>query len=874
MMDKLTRSFSISIPVLLFLFSFTFVFTQTGEEGLVIGKAGYFEMPGLNVLVYNNTFPEGHQGGVEIIQHGNRVATNGELRLSPSPGQWQPIPKLGVGYEARGVSPQEVGLTSRVVDSLNNEVRMPCSYPDSSRSRQGFNPIIYPDLQLKYEVKVKAEGKSFTITVDLEEPIPDEWVGRVGYNLELFPGDLYGKTYFMDNTGGIFPRQANGPTYFNNKNEAEAVPLAEGNKLVVAPESDLHRMIIESPRAKIKLLDGSLKHNNGWFTLRSLIPAGAAKGAVQWKISPNVIPGWMDKPVVHVSQVGYHPGQSKIAFIELDKRDENLLNASLMKLESSGDYKVIKEGKPEIWGQYLRYQYAEFDFSEITEEGMYVVKYGDFETNVFSINKDVYKRHVWQPTLEYFLPVQMCHMRVNQKYRVWHGACHLDDALMAPLNVRHFDGYNNEAETSTLTEYNPLEPVPGLNIGGWHDAGDYDIRVESQAQTVLALAYAYEEFGVDYDETFIDQENRHVEIHQPDGKPDILQQVEHGVLSILSGYRQFGKLYRGIIVPTLRQYVHLGDAATQTDNKVFSDKEMQAKAAEFDELWYKKVANRYSNIFDPELNNDEVEAVIPELDDRLVFMETNPGRQLFGASALAVAARVLKDYDPELSKECLAAAEDLWQKNKDGEGRFMEMQKMQILVELIRTTGKDEYKNALCGFASLVRKGFGWFGWSLGGILDQIECTEFKDSVNAAAVAYKSEFNKILEESPFGSTLAHTEYIAYRQYFLYKYWPDLYPAEYMFSIVNYLLGCRPGNTTNSLVSGVGVNSPTIAYGTNRADWSYIPGGTFWNAVNLVSPDFAEDKVWPFLWQEREYIITTPCYYMFSVLAADKILNEK
>ena len=140
---------------MLFIFTaINFAFSQNEQKGLVIGASGYFEMPGLNVLVYNNTFAEGHQGGVEIIQHDNRVATNGEIRLSPSPGQWQPIPQLGVGYEARGVSPQDVGLKSRVVDKENNEISMPCSYPDSSRSRRGFNPIIYPDLQIKYTVKV------------------------------------------------------------------------------------------------------------------------------------------------------------------------------------------------------------------------------------------------------------------------------------------------------------------------------------------------------------------------------------------------------------------------------------------------------------------------------------------------------------------------------------------------------------------------------------------------------------------------------------------------------------------------------------------------------------------------------------------------
>lgn len=853
-------------------------FAQSQEQGLVIGKGSYFEMPGLNVLVYNNTFPEGHQGGVEIIQHGNRVATNGELRLSPSPGQWQPIPKLGIGYEARGVSPQGVDLKSRMVDTVDNVISLPCSYPDSSRMRQGFNPIIYPDLKINYTVQVKAQGHSFTITIDLDKPLPAEWVGRVGYNLELFPGDLYGKTYFMDDSCGTFPRQANGPTYLNVEKEAEALPLAIGNKLVVAPESDLLRMVIESPDLKMQLLDGSLKHNNGWFTVRSLIPAGVTKGAIKWTITPHVIPGWVDPPVVHISQVGYHPKQSKTAFIELDKNDISKHNVVLMKLQSDGSHKTIKDQAPEYWGRYLRYEYSKFDFTDVTEEGVYVVKYGDFVTNTFSINDDIYKRHVWQPTLEYFLPVQMCHMRVNQKYRVWHGACHLDDALMAPVNVRHFDGYNNEEESSTLTSYKPLEPVPGLNIGGWHDAGDYDLRVESQAQTVLALVYTYEEFGLDYDQTFIDQKNRHVEIHQPDGKPDILQQIEHGVLAILSGYRSFGQLYRGIIAPSLRQYVHLGDAMTHTDNKVFDDKEMREKAVKYNELWYKKVANRYSAVFDPGMNMDQIELVVPDLDDRLVFMETNPGRQLYGAAALAAASRVLKEYDPELAKECLDVAEKLWKTNKDlvedGQNRRMRGQKMQILVELVLATDKKEYKDAICEFSSTVKRSFGWNGWNLGRVLDKLECPAFKDSVIAGAVDFKTNLDKMMAQSPFNSPMSHTEYMAFQQYYLYKGFPDIFTPKYLFSVINYLLGCRPGNTTNSLVSGVGVNSPTVAYGTNRADWSYIPGGTFWNAVNLVSPDYAEDKVWPFMWQEREYIITAPCYFMFSVLGADKLLNEK
>ena len=856
---------------------FNIGYSQSDDNGgLKIGEGSYFEMPGLNVLVYNNTFTEGHQGGVEIIQHGVRVATNGELRLSPSPGQWQPLPKLGVGYEARGVSPQGVDLEGRVVDKENNVISLPCSYPNESRDRKGFNPIIYPDLKINYEVHVKAEGKTFTVTVDLEKPIPDEWLNRVGYTLELFPGDLYGKTYFMDDSAGIFARQAHGPAYFNETEEAEQVPFAKGKKLVIAPEDDKMRMTIESENSKLQLLDGSFKHNNGWFVVRSLIPAGATKGAVQWKISPNVIPGWIDPPVIHISQVGYHPDQPKTVFIELDKNDQNLQKVTLLKLEEDGRTKVVKEEMPDKWGRYLRYEYATLDFSDVKAQGIYMVKYGDITSNVFTINKGVYKHHVWQPTLEYFLPVQMCHMRVNQKYRVWHGACHMDDALMMPLNIRHFDGYDNLDETSTLCNYKPLEHVPGLNVGGWHDAGDYDLRIESQAQTVIALALTYEEFGLDYDETYIDQKNHLVEIHQPDGKPDILQQVEHGVLTILAGYRSMGQFYRGLIVPSLRQYVHLGDASTHTDNQVCND-ELLKKAAQMDELWYKKVANRYSNIYDPEMNHDETEVVVPGLDDRLVFMETNPNNKLIGAAALATAARVLKNYNPDLAKECLDVAEIVWEKNKDAklsQGRRRSTQKIQTLIELVISTGKQEYKDQLCEMSSEISSGFIWTAPSFGRVLKYIDCQAFKDSVNAAAIASKPMSERMIAQSPFGSRLGGAEYSAFRAYYMHKFWPHLYPAEDLFKFINYLLGCRPGSTTNSLVSGVGVNSPTIAYGSNRADWSYIPGGTFWAAVNLVSPDLAEDKQWPFLWQEREYIITSPCYFMFAVLGADRILEEK
>ena len=65
------------------------------QLALRINALEYLEMPGLNVMLAHDFYPESHQGGVGVIQNGLRVATNGDLRLEPTPGQWQPVPKVG-----------------------------------------------------------------------------------------------------------------------------------------------------------------------------------------------------------------------------------------------------------------------------------------------------------------------------------------------------------------------------------------------------------------------------------------------------------------------------------------------------------------------------------------------------------------------------------------------------------------------------------------------------------------------------------------------------------------------------------------------------------------------------------------------------------
>ena len=73
-------------------------------------------------------------------------------------------------------------------------------------------------------------------------------------------------------------------------------------------------------------------------------------------------------------------------------------------------------------------------------------------------------------------------------------------------------------------------------------------------------------------------------------------------------------------------------------------------------------------------------------------------------------------------------------------------------------------------------------------------------------------------------------------------------------------------------SGVGAVSATTAYGTTRADWSYVPGGVI-SGTAIIRPDLPELLKFPYLWQQTEYVLGGgSSHYMFLVLAAQSLLK--
>jgi len=820
------------------------------QEQLTINDQQYFEKRGLNVLVftneYNGMFFDEKTAAVEIIHHGVRNATGGAVRLSPTPEQWDQIPKVA----------------DRRVDPQTNTIEV---------------TLRYEAFDFDSRLVVTPDGAGFRIAVYLDEPLPAQLEGRAGLNLEFRPSRYWERTYLIDGTPGIFPRYPAGPTttlpsgrkipqfeghstfdLHGHEDYVEAQPIATGTTILMAPEDPERSVAIRSLSGELQLFDGRNLAQNGWFIVRTLLATKTAGKAAEWHVEPHTIPNWTRTPVIGFSQVGYHPSQPKRAVIELDANDTPLATAALIEILPDGTQAEKKEVEVTPWGKYLRYNYAVADFSSVRDPGLYFIQYGTQKTGAFPIATNVYDR-VWHPTLDVFFPVQMDHMFVNEAYRVWHGAPHLDDAVQAPLNEQHFDGYRTGATTNT--PYEPGERIPGLAVGGWFDAGDFDIQGGSHAATVSSLVAIWETFRPARDQTLVDQDLRFVDIHRPDGKADVLQQIEHGALQIAAQYRSIGRLVRGIVDGELHRYHHLGDASTQTDNL----------------------------IYDPSLKPYESEGGRSGTpDDRWVYTNDSPFSNYSGIGALAAASRALRGFNDALASDCLALATKAYAEERARPAppptgfaaRFGPVAELTAVMQLMIATTEQEYVDR---FQELV-----WpaLERSAGRVLPlALRAIPLMDSAYAAKLrpyveTYRVELDGMLEENPYGVPITTGGWAGNSQvirwattnYHLHKAFPDLVGVDLVTRGLDYIFGTHPAHNY-SFVSAVGNRSKHVAYGNNRADFSFIAGGVV-PGVLVLKPDYPENMDdWPFLWGENEYVIGIGADYIFLANAAQELLGE-
>ena len=151
---------------------------------------------------------------------------------------------------------------------------------------------------MDYTLEVAAEPGGVRVSVNLDKPLPEKLAGRAGFNLEFLPSIYMGKTYTVDNTSfGVFPRVPRDPMikvmplpdepkklhyqedWDKAKGYTQPLPFAQGKAVTMAVDDPLARVTIKSDTGRYsRCIDGRNRAQNGWFVLRTLIPAGQNDG--------------------------------------------------------------------------------------------------------------------------------------------------------------------------------------------------------------------------------------------------------------------------------------------------------------------------------------------------------------------------------------------------------------------------------------------------------------------------------------------------------------------------------------------------------------------------------------------------------------------
>ncbi len=822
-------------------------------QNLILNDLEYFETQGVNVLVYNNLFTGGFNdeknAGIELIHHGVRTAQGGAVRLSNTPEQWDLVPEIPT---------RKVDRASKSIESL----------------------LRYKDYDFESRVVVTAKGKGVEISIYLDKPVPKALEGKAGFNLEFLPSQYWGKAYLADGRYNRFPRYAVSSTTTKSNSEkikqfkgyvtsddrgtgkyVDPLPLETGRTFLLAPDEPSRLVKITSSDADLMLFDGRVLAQNGWFVVRSILPAGKTGKVLTWTVEPNAIKGWLREPNIGFSQVGYIPSQPKVAVIELDKTDKPLAKASIYKIGEDGNATEVFNGNITPWGNYFKYNYVKFDFSSVKDPGIYYIQYGNFRTNNFLIENTVYDK-ITDATSDVWVPIHMNHMYVNEAYRVWHGEPFKEGYLQAPPNTDHFDLHGQGPTTDT--KYKALELIPGLNVGGYFDAGDFDIETESNIDVVHNFVQTWEYFKPMRDQTFVDEQNRYVDLHRPDGVPDILQFIEHGTLNLVAQAEVVGHMTQTLSNAVLDNYNHLGDAASITDGLPYNP-----------------------NLGPYEIAADHRSSGVK--DDMWAFTDRDPNRDLSAAMMFAEASRALKGYNDDLSARALEqskrllkeANEILASKPQDPNARhYNKFADLPSYLQLYISTGEKEYMNK---FQEVLWPALDWnVPFNLLTALNAIPYSDasYKEKLRPYVVKYKEYIEGLEKDNPYGVPIGLGNWagggailnFGTTVCFAIQYFPDIIDVSNAYKTANYFFGCHPYHNY-SLVAAVGAARPkAVFYGNNRADFSFIPGNVA-PGILFRKPDHFENyDDWPFLWGQNEGTIAGNTSYVIFGSAFKNVIK--
>ncbi|MCA1953909.1 MAG: glycoside hydrolase family 9 protein, partial [Anaerolinea sp.] len=382
--------------------------------------------------------------------------------------------------------------------------------------------------------------------------------------------------------------------------------LAENlSELQLMPADPTRNLTLRAENA-ISLSDGR-KWGSQMYMVSVALPTDGSP--LHFTLTPPPADPGPNPAALRYSRVGYLPRGTKQAILEIDWRDSFPNPGATLERKTANGAKPVLTGKFSPTLQDFWKQFAVFDFSAVSEPGEYRIVWAGGTTEWFPIANEIFNAR-WQNTLDFFFPFQMSHAAVDLGGDLAHGASTLDDAVAVPPNIIGADGYISY-EADGASGYVPLD------IGGWFDAGDYDLNVSAQAFVVHQLSLAWEEFEPQRDIHSLDVAHRRLNANQPNHIPDLLEQIEWGTRWLLSMQATDGRVFVGVV----------------------ESPEQYGKNA---------------------LPEEMTDGIPNSGDERWLFHDAHSDVNLKFVAAMAAASRVLSKTNPQLSQQAWQAALRAW----------------------------------------------------------------------------------------------------------------------------------------------------------------------------------------------------------------------
>jgi hypothetical protein len=160
------------------------------------------------------------------------------------------------------------------------------------------------------------------------------------------------------------------------------------------------------------------------------------------------------------------------------------------------------------------------------------------------------------------------------------------------------------------------------------------------------------------------------------------------------------------------------------------------------------------------------------------------------------------------------------------------VEELKAALELLVTTGERMYAERFLHHREELEAGFPMLASLAVRAMPYLD-DDYRAGIERLAAAHRKQLDDLVRQNPYGVPITEGGWAgngavigaAMANYYLHRAFPATIGKEDVLRGLNYILGTHPGSNL-SFVSAVGARSKQVAYGMNRADFSFIAAASY------------------------------------------------